>query len=63
MNRSVTQAATVTATYIASGFYPQSADGASKAIARASQTCGLVLGPLERAQATAAVFRQQSLAA
>jgi hypothetical protein len=64
MNALVTKAATVAATYIVSGQYSCDTDGANRALNRASATCGLSLGPLERAQATAAILRQSnSLAA
>jgi predicted lysophospholipase L1 biosynthesis ABC-type transport system permease subunit len=60
MNALVTKAATVAATYIVSGQYSCDTIGAHRALTRASDACGLSLGPIERAQATAAVLRQSS---
>jgi hypothetical protein len=58
MNPLVSQAATVATTYLVSGQFPRTTDGATNALSRALTACGLVLTSMQRAQATGVALRQ-----
>lgn len=62
MNPLVSQAATVAATYLVSGQFPMTTEGAKSALSRALAACGLVLTAMQRAQATGVALRQSGQA-
>lgn len=62
MNPLVSQAATVAATYLVSGVFPRTTEGATSALTRAVRTCGLALDSVQTALAAGAALRQSAQA-